>query len=505
MIEIEIQPKEIDFVGNPLAFSIIGDNYIISAGVYSYVQLSKTGTLTGGEYFSLSFLDYELTFLIGTGYSDTGLFIPAGATRDQMFTYMCYNFLLTKYFDITTVSHDKIKIMSKEPGATYTITADLTGCAALTKTEVAGVDTSTNPNYKILFQPFFKARFQIFYDSLPEQYADVDENGVALIHVNDLMKHFFDTVELPDFNTQFLKIASEALYSYYFNFAEVYGTDPVAKKLHTSDVLYAINGMLPFDQFPGHDFIGDIQVSKRFLTNRIRPVETYKSAQQFLYWVNTTGATIDQIGVFVKAWRKAVPSSPMIMVRDWLNDIAPYDVVIIPAGHDQLLVGTTGDCWKYEVFLAEVFDSAPYEPITEDFQFTVISELSYHKQFLIRNDFGIYEILIVEKVTNKLELKNKFIEKSLEYNYQLPDGEIAVLPESAVNKFTVRTGFMKKADAEHLAELLGNNDAYILAEIQFVPVVIEPDTIELTDEADDVYSVKFDYRYTIKGILSPEA
>jgi hypothetical protein len=505
MIEIEIQPKEIDFAGNPLAFSVIGGNYIISNGVYSYLQLTKNGALVGGQSFILTFLGYELTFLIGSGSTDTGLYIPAGATRDEMYAYMCYNYLLTKYFDVTTVSHDKIKITSKNIGASYTIASDITGCPALTKTEAAGVDPSVEPNFKIMFQPFYKSRFMVSYQNLPEQFADVDNEGVSLIHVNELMKHFFDTIELPDFNTGFLKISYETLYRYYFNFAENYGEEPSVKRLYASDVLHILNGRLPFDKFPGHDFIGELQSTMKFLTNRTQPVETYKPAQQFLYWINTTGETINEIGIFVRAWRKAVPLVPFVMVRDWLTNVEPYDVIITPAGHDQLLIGTLGDCWKYEVFISQIFEGTPPEPISESFQFEIIPQKAIHKQLLIKNDFGVYETLIIEKVSNKLELKNKLIEKSLEYDYQLPDGEIVPVTESSANKFTARTGTMKKVDAIHLAELLSNNDAYIVAEIQYVPIVIEAGTVELVDENDDVFSVKFEYRYTINGILSPEA
>jgi hypothetical protein len=506
MITINSQPKEIDFSGNPLAFKLSSDEYIVSAGVEAYMTLTKVGTLTGGQTFIVSFLDYDLTFRVGTGSTDDGLYIPTSATIDQLLEYMSYNYLLTKYYNCTKKSSTELKFEAIEVGTEFNIEADVTNSAGLTTSKVAGTDRLLEANFKMFWQLYFKNKYRIYYDSIPEQFADVDEDGEVTIHINKILEQGLNTIsiELPEFNTQFLKEGKKILFTYYLKFAEFYGSDPAVMRLNESDVLYAIKGNLPFDKFPGHDFYGDLQLSGAFLTNKTQPIETFKEAQQFLTWINT-GSTIDTLAVVVRCYRKASPASPMVMVRDWFYDVDNKDVIVCPAGYNQLYVQTTGDCFKYEVYLAEVFDDSPPVIKSEVIEFTVLPKPLFAKQFLYRNNFGAYETLIAEKVQNKFEIETQIYEKDLEYDYQLPSGEMVVITENAHNKYTVRTGTMNKVAADHLCEMLSNNEVYITGNLQFIPIIIEKGSVELSDEADDLFMVKFDYRYTINGKLSEDA
>jgi hypothetical protein len=193
------------------------------------------------------------------------------------------------------------------------------------------------------------------------------------------------------------------------------------------------------------------------------------------------------------------------MLHDWFNHVDNKDVIVCPAGHNQLYVKTAGDCFKYEVYLAEIFVNSLPVIKSEIIEFTVKPKPLFAKQFLYRNNFGAYETLIAEKVQNKFEIETQIYEKDLEYDYQLPDGEMVVITENAYNKYTVRTGTMTKAAADHLCEMLSNNEVYIIGKLQFVPIIIEKGSVELSDEADDIFMVKFDYRYTINGKLSEDA
>ena len=349
----------------------------------------------------------------------------------------------------------------------------------------------------------------IFWKSMPEQFYDPSINGSSAIYLNQQLKTVFNKklIEnlLPDFNTKFLTESRETIFHYFIQFAEVYGSTPEVKVLNSSDVFQVLNGKLPFDQYPGHDTLIDLQNTGKFLTNQSKPVETYKSAQQYLYWMNCEGRTIPQIGLMVRMYRNSNPSNPFTMVRDWIRNVAPLDVIIAPAGHDQLYAGIMSEVFKYEVFINELFDEAPPVQLTEAVPFKMVPQKQYSKQLLFRNDFGVYQTLIVEKVQHKFEFETEIYQRDLEYDYQLPEGELTVKTENFHHKFTVRTGTMTKASADHLCELFANNEVYLIGKLQFIPIIIEKGTIELSDEADEIFTVKFDYRYNINGTLSPTA
>jgi hypothetical protein len=509
MITIHSYPNEIEFTGNPIAFPFTSDNYITSQGSKSYVKLRIAGNFINTHQITISFLDYVLVFSVG-GDPDSGLYLQAGSLScTTVVGWFNKNYILTQFFEIYVHDNDEFFIRALNVGSAFSLSVDVSEISALQiiPQVYPGTDLTFNPNFKIFVQLYFKSKFMLSYSKMPGQYFDVDSSSQCVVYLNKQLKTICEDKKLtflPAFNSHFFSESKETVFHYFVKFAECFGSPGVVKGLNSTDVLHVLNGKLPFDQYPGHDTIEKLQQTKQFLTNQGFPVETYKSAQQVLYWMNCEDRRINQVGLIVRAYRKAVPGY-MQLARDWAYNINQFDVLVCPSGHDQLYMGLYGDCYQYEVFVAEMFENSPPVPLSQIVTFTLVPQKQFSKQLLFKNDFGVYEFLCAEKVLNKFDIETEVFQKELSYDYQLPKGQLVVKPESSYNKFTIRTGTMKKVLADHLCEMLSNNEVYIVGKLQFIPIIIEKGTLELSDEADDIFTVKFDYRYTINGTLSPTA
>jgi len=506
-IIIHNEPNDVDFCKNPLAFKIAGDNYITSAGIKGKLGIGWSAGDSLGHGFQINFKGYEFIFSCAATPNDSGLQYPPKGSEslsdyiEIIAGYLADHFYLSKYYDVYYNSSDNVVIIeAKEVGSDYTLTFKNIWGNSGEDSNIAGVNKSVNGNYKLYFNPFLELTYgSDEFERLPESFVDVDENGESIIYISEILKNLFDKIELPEFNTEYLKKAFEFLKRYYFDFAECYGNSPVVKKLYDSGIKYLFNGRLPFDKYPGHTYFTDLPTNKKFLSNKSVIRETWKSAQQFLYFLYYPN-TEQMVHIGVRVFRTQGGQVPMTICAGTLSDVNYKDVLVVPCGHDQKSLSFYGDVYKYTVYL---YVNGP-TIISEQITFNIINKPVFGKQFLYKNDFGVYEILLAEKLKVDYKTETRLIEKQLKYDYQLPDGEILSEVEKAYNLFAVRTGFMRKEDIENLRELLLNNDFFLFGASQYIPCSVENGTFKLTDEKDDLYAAEFKYRFKINSHLSTD-
>ena len=140
MITLERTPKQLEFTGNPIAFNIVSDEYISSAGSKATCVITITGNLINTQYIVISFLDYTLTFTVG-GDPNSGLYLPFGSpTCQQVVDCFNANYILTRYFQIYIKDLNEFYIKALNVGSLYNLAVDVTHIPPFSKVLTNGTD-----------------------------------------------------------------------------------------------------------------------------------------------------------------------------------------------------------------------------------------------------------------------------------------------------------------------------------------------------------------------------
>lgn len=508
-ITINHTPEEVDFIKNPIAFEIEGDNYIESSGSKANIGIEWGTGDSNGDDFILSLLDLDFTFECATTPDDSGLqYPPKGAETlsewiESLIPYFQKNYYINKYYNLEFDTFTVITFESKNVGSAYDIGFTAGSSNATEDTNVSGVDPAYSDNYKFIATPYI----ELEYDSddftrLPDMMFSPDDDGHASVYIGKILKSLFDETNLPVFDLNSMVINYETLKRFYFIFAEYYGTTPTAKLLYQSDTFHAINGALHFDKWPGHDFFGDLPTNKKFLSNRSTTRETWQYAQNYLHFLFYFSGTAN-VNLRANVYRSITGNTPQLYLWDTIVGVGHKDVITVPVWSSLQWPHLSVNCYKYEVWLT-YNDPETLEEIvlSETITYNVIDKPLFAREFIYKNDFGVFETLLAEKVQINYKTEKKYYEKSLSYDYQLPDGEILSEIEKSYNLFKVRTGYQRKTDLETLKEMFANNDVYLVGSQQFIPVDIEPGSFKLSDENNDLFYLEFKYRYKINAHLS---
>lgn len=495
--------QEVDFLKNPIALKVHGTNYVASEGTKFWRQIEKVGTLTVGDTILFEFFDYQISFDVVATIDDSGKQLTAAATIDQTIEELNFNYYLFKYYDIEKVSLVYIKCTARENGSALSLSISLNTAAYSLHSSGGGNDINLAENYKIIAIPYLKPNyFQINYDRFNEILLDVDTAGNAVLYLSGILESLFkNIIELPEFNTNYLKKAYNVIKEYYVDFAEYYGSPPEVQGLYSFDEKRVINGALPVDKFQGHTWFANLSSNKKFLTNQPTTRETWKGAQQFLYYLNFRDIQDDDVLTGVLVYRTSDPGNPLLIFKAPLSNVDQMDVLAVPCGYNQLNLASYGDIYQYKLCL---YGDDPIEIISESITFNVVPK-SYHAiQFLCKNDFGVWETLQCEAIEKSYKTKSKLQKKNLSYDYDLTEVELASNILESYNILKVKSQYLRKQDAEHLKEMLGNNDIYLIAETQYIPCEIKPASFKLVSEDKDLYLLKFEVRYRFDGNLSTD-
>lgn len=501
-ITIVDTPNDLDFCKNPLAFKVTGDNYISAAGSEAYIGITWSAGDSDGEGFDLTLLDYTLEFRCATTPDDSGLqYPPKGAEsleawKQIVVTYLKKNYYLAKYYEVNYFAPAiSIKIEAKEVGAAYDIVFANDSGYSSEDANVGGVDRAVQVDYKIYVQLFIEAVYGSgTFEAINDILIDPDEDGSGIVYINKKLESAFTDHELPTFNSSDIEIFTKSIKQYFLKFAEFYGSTPAIKLLYISDTRMVLNGRLPSDKFPGHDFYGSLANSLQFLSNKPKTRDTWKQSQQFLFFLYTGRPAVGDV-IYVNCVlhdRSGLSLSTAIVNT---GDAEQDDLLCIPCGYEQMDIGSLADVYKYDIYLYKKNGSDPSERLSETITFIVQDNPPIFHTFLYKNDFGVWETLEVVKQTEGWKTDKETARKTLAYDYDIPDRELQSFAREASPIFKANTRIMPKNDALALRELLLNDELYLIGNDDYIPCELISGSFELVDENDDLYSVKFSYRY----------
>jgi hypothetical protein len=278
--------RELSFTGNPLAFTLKGDNYITTPGIKAKLVLQHVGAISAGDSFDIAFLDHDLNFTVISGTpNDSGTQIEAGSTTAEIILQLLDNYYIDKYYDVTLSGSDVIEIEAKDGGSDYDITSDFSGVAGISETSnTPGNDAVYPDNYKILLQLLLETTYGSgTYDKVAQMFLDVDNSGKIETRLEDILLRCFPYTDLPELSDFGFNLCQHTVKRYKLKTGEAYGNPQDVYKMDVSDVYYVLNGKLPVNIFPGAGFHQFVIVNKNFLYTGPDERDTWEDAREYLY------------------------------------------------------------------------------------------------------------------------------------------------------------------------------------------------------------------------------
>jgi hypothetical protein len=332
------------------------------------------------------------------------------------------------------------------------------------------------------------------YEGLPYMYLDVDANGSVILHVGEILKNYFDTIKTDIFGLAGAVQDTSILKRYGVEFWGIdNNNDGITDEHITSDTLYMLYGRLSYQEWPDHDFVGDLATNLNFLNNIGENIRTWKSAKHYLYFMNHVSGT-NNINIKVTAYFTDKTSESFLLTLYAYANAEQYDVLIIAAGYDQLNIGGLDPAktvYKYEITL-QLDDNTL---ISRTITFHLIEKPWWGKQFVFRNNFGALETIIAEgKEESEVTAEIETSKKRTQYDYASRDFEYVQRIKSRKKEFKCSLGPFTQTEAEHLEEML-NDKLFKIGDTDFIPCIILNKSIKPYSENEDLQVIELHYQY----------
>ena len=489
MIVINSSAKSLDFCGNGLSFKIDSSSAFSNNGSTEVMVLIVNSAITNGNTLTFTLVNEVIVFNVIPTWNDSGNIIIAGSTAQGITDSLNKNYQLQKNFNISYLLN-KITIQAKVSGIfSNLIFYSSTPSVALFHNTV-GADKTLRTGYKTICDVYLESeRDTNIFENIASSFYNVDANGRCIVKPGKIISKYFTEVDLPTFNLTTIQKVKKTVKRYYLKLAELY--EGKVREVKTSTTLNAVDGIVNSDLFSdSFDYLTYCISSKCYLLDpAIEKIETWTTAQQFLYFVNYISSNINLITLCTKVYNTDGTSSGTI--KGIISTINLFDTFIVPTGYDQLNLGAidpTKEIYKYEVWLQDNHNVMIGKHIT----YYIVPKPQFGKEFWFKNKMGGFESVLCERQVHKLDIKRSEL---------LNDSSYFTDIEEVNNNYECSTGNKTKIEIEHLSEFATSKKVFLLQNNDIYEVSVEAGTYTLTDENEDLYSYKFKYR--IVGRYNP--
>lgn len=246
--------------------------------------------------------------------------------------------------------------------------------------------------------------------------------------------------------------------------------------------------------------IGTGTTFRKFLTNRPLTKKVLRDQQEFLYYLHTDTHFGDGISMSIKATLYWTDGSTPTVVTKFTPTISLGNMYLIPAGFGQLNLAADEasagkTIAKYEVYLYSTTPSAGN--VTNVYTYEVDQVVcTDSRYFLFLNSLGGMDTIhcrVVEEYQVAVETTR--VERSIPDGYAVSDGQFFELDKKVTRKFKVTTGLLSKAERLYLRELFLSSKVLEITDSQYLPVILNNNSVQLHKGPADMQSITFDYEY----------
>ncbi len=496
-VTLREQPHPLDFAGNGTRFLLKGTP-VLTAGSKSRsvwrVDALPSSVLTVG--FGGTVLDFQISTpyqakdnaLRIAGYTDTAML------KNELTTKITGNYTIARLYDVTVADDLTITFLSKDYGG-ETVTLDGNGSGDIEQVEqVAGVTRVQRPNYGVLAW-FEVTRYNggvVQELATPDMILHLGADNIAELPL-EILRHYFAAADVPSLTETFN--AYPLLYAtlkYRLAYTDVSGEIPQAGVVKRSQECFLSAGRLDdshhaLNLADWHTAMGasatlsEYKDIRDFASPTELTVRTYASLSQYAYFllfnIYQDNAHTRSLAVRVDVRTKDGHTFPLDMGSVTVQN---YNIVRIPLSPSALGIPSAEDVLSYTV-TAQNASGAVWTR-------TFVLERKPHRaqEFLLQNRYGLLETL---------STYTSAVEEETEGSDTVKNGVVGADITDTATVHTARTGYKTEREIQLVADAMRGRFNYRIVDGRAVPIAILPDTLTVTDTAEDLLEAEFQYRF----------
>ena len=496
-VTLREQPHPLDFAGNGTRFVLKGTP-VLTAGSKSRsvwrVNALPSSVLTVG--FGGTVLDFQISTpyqakdnaLRIAGYTDTAML------KNELTTKIAGNYTIARLYDVTVADDLTLTFLSKDYGG-EAVTLDGNGSGDIVQVEqVTGVARVQRPNYGVLawFEVTHYIGGAVQELVTPDMILHLGADNLAELPL-EILRHYFAAADVPSLTETFN--AYPLLYAtlkYRLAYTDVSGEIPQAGVVKRSQECILTAGRLDDSHHAlnladwqtamgASATLSEYKDIRDFASPTGLTVRTYVSLPQYAYFllfnIYQDTAHTRGLAVRVDVRTKDGHTFPLDMGSVTVQN---YNIVRVPLSPSALGIPSADDVLSYTV-TAKNTSGAVWTR-------TFVLERKPHgaQEFLLQNRYGLLETI---------STYTSAVEEETDGSDTVKNGVVGADITDTATVHTARTGYKPEREIQLVADAMRGRFNYRIIDGRAVPIAILPDTLTVTDTAEDLVEAEFQYRF----------
>lgn len=495
-VTIRERPHSLDFAGNRTRFLLKG------------TPLVTAGSKSKSVFIIRELPDSVLTVSCGDTVFDFRILTPTQAKdkpdaiarqtdsellQAELISKIAENYTISHLYDVTVAADMTVTFVSKEYGGEV-VSVDGNGSGDIeTVQQTAGTARVERANYAVL------AKFEITRYSggtvetleSPEMLLHLKAGNLAELQL-EILRSYFTAADLPSLTESF--DAYPLLYAtlkYRLTYSDVYGEIPQVGVLkHSQEYIlsagrleaghHALN-LADWDTAMGSSVtLSEYKDIRNFGSAHGLTVRSYADMPQFAYFmffdVYLSSSAVRNLTINVSVCRK---DGSTYAFNPGTITVTNFNIVRLPLSVSALGINPS-DILYYTVHA--INNSGLHW--TRKF---ILERKPLHSQeFLLQNRYGLLESLYTD---------SEAVEEKTEGTDTVRNGTVGADITDTATIHTARTGCRPEREIQLVADAIRNRFNYRIVSGKAVPIAIIPDSLTVTDTAEDLISAEFQYRF----------
>ena len=495
-VTIREQPHPLDFAGSRPRFLLKGTP-VATAGSKSRsawrVTALPSSVLTVG--FGDTVLDFQITSPYQArdradriaGYNDTSML------KKELQSKIAEHYTISRLYDVTLADDLTLTFLSKEYGGEV-VTVDGNGSGNIEQLEqVSGLARVLRPNYGVF------ARFEVTRYSggavqtleTPDMILHLDADDLAELPL-DILRSYFTAADVPSLAETFAAYPLQyATLKFRLTYSDVSGEIPQVGVLkHSQEAMLSAGRLDDTHQTLNlADWETDMGAAAKlseytdirdFGSPTGLTVRSYAELPQYAYFLlfNTLESASHSrqlnVGVIVRMRDGGIHTANQGQVT-----VANYNIVRLPLSVAALGLDPSG-MLSYTVSIRN--ESGAKWTRT----YVLGRKPIGAQEFLLQSRYGLLESLSTD---------TSAVEEQTDGSDTVKNGVVGADITDTATVHTARTGYRTAREIQLVADAMRNRHNYRIIGDRAVPIAVIPDTLTVTDTAEDLMEAEFQYRF----------
>ena len=495
-VTIREQPNPLDFAGNRPRFLLKGTP-VATAGSKSRsawrVNALPSSVLTVG--FGDTVLDFQITSPYQArdradriaGYTDTSML------KKELQSKIAEHYTISRHYDVTLADDLTLTFLSKEYGGEV-VTVDGNGSGNIEQLEqVSGVARVLRPNYGVF------ARFEVTRYSggavqtleTPDMILHLDADDLVELPL-DILRSYFTAADVPSLSETFAAYPLQyATLKFRLTYSDVSGEIPQVGVLkHSQEAMLSAGRLDDSHQALNlADWETDMGAAAKlseytdirdFGSPTGLTVRSYVELPQYAYFLlfNTLESASHSrqlnVGVIVRMKDGGIHTANQGQVS-----VANYNIVRLPLSVAALGLDPS-DVLSYTVSIRN--ESGAKWTRT----YVLGRKPIGAQEFLLQSRYGLLECLSTD---------TSAVEEQTDGSDTVKNGVVGADITDTATVHTARTGYRTAREIQLVADAMRSRHNYRIIGGRAVPIAVIPDTLTVTDTAEDLMEAEFQYRF----------